>query len=145
MHILLARLEGKNLAVAIVDGVPEMVNMRDWSGFCRDHRGATLFGCDVSFKYQPEDIDPEGQFSLREDVEWVKNQIRAGNEWAWFCAIATAKRGDYTATDSLGGCSYASEADWLDGGGGYFGDMVRTVAEQVQAQFVAALGTFETI
>lgn len=144
MHVILARLEGKNLAVAIVDGTPQMVNMRDWSGFCRDHRGATLFGCDVRTEYQPEDLSPEGHFDNPEDVKWIQDQLRAGNDWAWFWTKVTARRGSEEAVQMLGGCSYRSEADWLDATG-YFGSMVQEAASELQARFVASFGTFEKI
>lgn len=144
MHVILARIHGKHTALAFVDGNAQMVNMRDWSGFCRDHKGATLFGLDVSWTAEPEDIKPEDSFDSAEDVVWVKEQLRAGNDFAWFCAIVTAKRGDDSAITALGGCSYRSEEDFTTADG-YFADLVHEAASELQTRFIASFGTFETI
>lgn len=144
MHIILARLDWKQSAIVFVDGKAQMVKMHEWLRFCEEHRGATLFGCDLALDMEPEDIEPEDSFDSKEAVDWVNARLRAGNEWAWFYAIVTAKRGDWTATDTLGACSYEDEAHFVTADG-YFADMAFNAASEVQARFVAAFGTFETI
>lgn len=61
-------------------------------------------------------IDEETDAQIEQEI---RDQLEAGNEWAW-CAVrvkATAydAQGEQIAygEDFLGGCSYASEADFL--------------------------------
>lgn len=147
MHVMLARLEGTTRAIVIVDDQPpRLLNYHaDWPAFASQHRGATIFGCDVRTEYAPEEDNPKGHFDDPNTVKWVNDQLRAGNDWAWFWAKVTAHRGSEQAIQTLGACSYRSEADWLDDGSGYFGSMVQEAASELQARFMASFGTFEKI
>lgn len=144
MHVILARLEGTTRAIVIVDDQPpRLLANADWSGFCQDHRRATLFGCDVALTVEPEEGSPKGHFDDPNTVKWVNEQLRAGNDWVWFYAKVTARRGSETTSVGLGACSYESEADFLKCD--YFKDMVHEAASELQARFVASFGTFVKI
>lgn len=110
----------------------------------RDHATITLVRHD-------EDEAPEGQFSEPEDARWIRDQIRAGNEWAWFCAEVRAEYAGITGKDFLGACSYKSEADFREGD--YYADMVteaiadlaREIASEIErnAAFAAELASLK--
>jgi len=51
----------------------------------------------------------------------IQGQLARGNMWAWCCVVVTATWGDWSASDTLGACSYADEADFKKGG--YYEDM----------------------
>jgi hypothetical protein len=79
---------------------------------------------DVTFAIQaePEDvpyvgncsaIDPE---SDRQAEEWIRTELRSGNEWAWCRVVVIASWEEFEGAASLGGCSYSSEAEFRDGG-----------------------------
>ena len=84
---------------------------------------------DVTFELEAEweQDDPSGHFDDREDVEFVRQQIRDGNVWGWCSTHVIAK---WTAPDGqevqgddyLGGCSYLSREDFM-APGGYYDDM----------------------
>ncbi len=72
---------------------------------------------------EPEDMSPSEQA-----LEWVNEQLEAGNEWAWFCAKVTARveiGGEtFEGHDYLGGCSYESRAAFeINEPGHYYHDM----------------------
>lgn len=70
----------------------------------------------------PETTEIEGNASAvdddtdRETNEWVRDQLRSGNQWAWGRArvIASVEVDGETfeGSDSLGCCSYLSEQDF---------------------------------
>lgn len=49
-------------------------------------------------------------------------RLNAGDEWAWCCVVVTARWNGFEGTDTLGCCSYESEADFKRTGG-YYDDM----------------------
>ena len=67
---------------------------------------------------EPEEMPFEGHFAYGNAVkQWIRDQLRAGNEWAWFCAKVTARielPGGvvFEGVDCLGGCSYESESSF---------------------------------
>jgi hypothetical protein len=65
----------------------------------------------------------------------VRTQLRAGNEWAWCCVTVEAHYPDFpfVGRDTLGACSYASEADFTQPGG-YFDDMKAEALRDLTAQ-----------
>jgi hypothetical protein len=88
-----------------------------------------------TLEIEPEDdVQPEDQLDDAESVRLVRDQMRDGNEWAWFRAKVTCEVLGFEGTDFLGACSYASEADFR-APGGYFDDMkytaLREIAERV--------------
>lgn len=83
-------------------------------------------------------IDPETDAKC---FEWIRSQLARGNDWAWCCVQLTATyedaiHGELTASDSLGCCSYESEADFRRPGG-YYSDMVNSVLDDLWAQLQA--------
>lgn len=67
-----------------------------------------LANCEFRLVAHEEDIQPSSGFSEQEDVNWVMEQLAAGNEAAWFVAEVQAIGFGYTAHEFLGGCSYTS-------------------------------------
>lgn len=57
-----------------------------------------------------------------EVVEWIRDQLNSGNDWAWCQIEVKATWQGFTGSDYLGGCSYESEEDFK-AVGGYWGDM----------------------
>lgn len=100
---------------------------------------------DYDFEADPEDYSEiDGSFSEEADVQWVKDQLNAGNHWAWFRAKVTAKWTDpvtereYEGHDYLGGCSYLSRADFMkDEPGYYYHDMKNEAYERLCAEIEA--------
>ncbi len=82
---------------------------------------------EVKLECLPEDMsvedsamvtdDPEADREYGEFVTLIREQLQAGNQWAWFCAHVTVTLKDFCPTCSqareadeyLGGCSYTSE------------------------------------
>lgn len=76
---------------------------------------------------EPEYESFEGNFATGDDdldqstEEWIREQLEAGNEWAWCSVKVTASWNGFKGSDYLGMCSYQSEDDFREGG--YFEDM----------------------
>lgn len=76
----------------------------------------------------PEHVQIKGNASAIDDetdskIEtWIKNQLRRGNTWAWCSVTLEASWRGLVVGDSLGCCSYKSEADFK-APGGYYDDM----------------------
>src|SRR6185437_10461597 len=82
-------------------------------------------GLTVELFAEPEDTEIEGNASAideetdRETNESIRAQLASGNEWAWCCAHVRvtytdpASGEDLTSDQYLGGCSYASAADFI--------------------------------
>lgn len=66
----------------------------------------------VELSIQPETIGVAEHFDDPADVQWVIDQLGRGNDWAWCDATVTAKYDGCTGRDTLGACSYKSEADF---------------------------------
>lgn len=88
------------------------------------------------FEALPEDMEPD--FDDVETLAWIREQIEAGNNYAWFCAKVTARveTEHYvfeSNTQYLGGCSYRSREDFVnDGGQGYYTDMCKEALGSLQ-------------
>jgi len=86
-------------------------------------RKLTKDDVEIDLQIEEEDSDPGEWFSDPEDVSFARNGVASGNPWAWFRAIVTVRWHGFEASNSLGACSYRSEADFRRPGG-YFDDMV---------------------
>lgn len=68
---------------------------------------------DVEIEGNASAIDPETD---RKQEQWIRDQLAAGNQWAWCTAIVTATVEmdgvKFIGTATLGCCSYESEADF---------------------------------
>jgi hypoxanthine-guanine phosphoribosyltransferase len=88
----------------------------------------------ITYKLEclPEDLQIEGNCSAvdeetdREVAQWIRDQLDAGNDWAWCLAKVTATLEvdghTFVGVDYLGCCSYKNEADFREPGG-YFDSM----------------------
>ena len=63
----------------------------------------------------------------------IEKQLAEGNPWAWCCVKVTAECEGFTGTDCLGGCSYASQAEFCDNDG-YYNDMKEQALEDLRAK-----------
>jgi hypothetical protein len=69
---------------------------------------------------EPEHIPYEGNCSAidettdRETEDWIARQLESGNEWAWCCVKVVARWKSFEGVDYLGGCSYLSEANFIE-------------------------------
>lgn len=59
-------------------------------------------------------------------------RLDRGDDWAWCCVTVTAEYYGCTGRDTLGGCSYKSEAEFR--ADPYFADMVNTALEDLHRQ-----------
>lgn len=86
----------------------------------------------------PEDMPIRGNASAwgepddSEYAERIENELADGNQWAWCQVRLVGRYKGLTASDSLGGCSYASEEDFRQGG--YYEDMRAVVLADLQKQ-----------
>lgn len=83
--------------------------------------------------------DPEADAEM---VAEIKQRIAAGDEWVWcrvtVVAIWTDPEGnEHTCHEYLGGCSYASEADFK--AGGYYTDMCHEAQNGLERQILDEL------
>lgn len=91
-------------------------------------RRLTETDVEFSIRCEPEDIDFVGNCSAIDDETdaqaeaWIRNELEAGNAWAWCCVVVTARWQGFEGTAALGGCSYESEESFTQPGG-YFGDL----------------------
>ena len=65
-------------------------------------------------------------------------QLASGNQWAWCTVRVVATLGEFEGSDSLGCCSYASEADFK-APGGYFDDMKVEALDDLRRSIETAL------
>ncbi len=107
---------------------------------------------DVTWKLEclDEDMPIKGNaLSSGDDEEdakaeqWVLDQLRSGNEWAWCCARVTGTFEGVKETDYLGGCSYLSEEDFIKGG--YYEDMKAEVLERLKLKVAAQIQLAEDL
>ena len=54
--------------------------------------------------------------------EWILQELRSGNDWAWCCIEVKATWKEFEGSDFLGCCSYCSEENFK-APGGYYEDM----------------------
>lgn len=86
---------------------------------------------DVTFKIRclPEEIPVRGNALASGDPAEDKRtedeiiaRLESGDDWAWCTVEVIARWEDFSAIETLGACSYASEEDFRQPGG-YFDDM----------------------
>lgn len=107
-------------------------------------RAALRAKATFSFVRHDEDQDPDGAFSDPADAAWVREQLRAGNGWAWFVAEVRATFGGLTGRDTLGACSYRSEDDFL-APGGYYDDMCTEAINDLAIQIESVGAAVEAL
>lgn len=75
---------------------------------------------EVEFEVEamPEHLHPKGCFASGDEemdrrmVQQILQDMK-WNEWAWCSIRVTARWGEFSASDYLGGCSYASRKDFM--------------------------------
>lgn len=56
--------------------------------------------------------DPEYKEQDDAEEEKIRQRLDQGDYWAWCCVTVTARWGSFSASASVGGCSYADESDF---------------------------------
>jgi hypothetical protein len=84
----------------------------------------------IKHTLEPEYDDFTNHFDDEACVQWIRDQLASGNEWAWCTIKISVSYGGLTANDYLGACSYESEKDFVLGGG-YYDDMVTTALKEL--------------
>lgn len=77
--------------------------------------------------------DPEADQALEQQV---KEQLEAGNIWAWCNVGVHCTWNGFTGEDYLGGCSYESQEDFVKDA--YYSDMCRTAFNDLIRQIKEA-------
>jgi hypothetical protein len=77
----------------------------------------------------------------RECEDAIIARVNSGDVWAWACVTVTATWEGFEASDVLGACSYADEADFK--AGGYYADMKEACLHTLNAQIKRAGSRFE--
>ena len=92
---------------------------------------------------QPDFEDYRGNCSAIDEEtdqaaeEWIREELEAGNEWAWCSVKVTARWKGFKGEDYLGGCSYRSREDFMEPGG-YYDDMKAEARERLCAAVESA-------
>lgn len=85
----------------------------------------------------PEDASIEGNASALDPdtdariVKEIRDQLAAGNQWAWCTVELKCTYKGMETSDFLGCCSYLSEYDFM--ASDYYEDMINTVTEDMQS------------
>lgn len=69
-------------------------------------RGSLAKLATVDLHIEQETIPCEGNFDDPADVEWIHEELKRGNEWAWCFARVQAEYDGCVGVATLGGCSY---------------------------------------
>jgi hypothetical protein len=98
--------------------------------------------CEIVLAMEPCCDRLEGNVSCIDDetdaanVAYVREQLEAGNDWAWCDVTVTLHYRGMQASDSLCQCSYKSRADF-EAPGGYYDDMVHTCLSELNVALLA--------
>lgn len=91
---------------------------------------------------EPETEDFKGEFEDKSCEDWIRDQLKAGNEWAWCTVRVRVKWGDFSVVAGpLGHCSYESEEDFKKGG--YYEDMRKEALEELNSNLERMLHDLE--
>lgn len=100
-------------------------------------------GFNVNFTADYEDIKPEYQFSEKEDIDFVKEQIENDNLAAWFCAkVEIECEGVASDAEYLGCCSYSSFDEFTGEDSGYFDDMLKACFDNLKEKSDKLIAAF---
>jgi hypothetical protein len=95
----------------------------------------------ITLTAEEEDMGVRGNYVAsgddeqdKEDEDEIIRDYESGNLWAWCVAHVTVRPKDgrlatFSGDDYLGGCSYANEQDFKEGG--YYEDMVNTALSEL--------------
>lgn len=98
---------------------------------------------------EEEDIPVRGNAMCSDDEaadrhceDEIIAEVNRGNTWAWCCVVVTATWGDWSASDTLGACSYDGADEFKSGG--YYEDMCANALENLNADLARAYATLAT-
>jgi hypothetical protein len=98
----------------------------------------------IRVRAEPEHIPVEGNALVsgddaldREAEQEILQRLDQGDTWAWAAVTVTATWGPFAASDHLGCCSYADEADFTQPGG-YYDDMVDAALDELNQTILDA-------
>lgn len=66
----------------------------------------------INLELRDEDMPYEGNAGDQEAETWIRDQLEAGNGWAWCAVKVSVSYGVLEGTDYVGGCSYQSRKDF---------------------------------
>lgn len=69
----------------------------------------------------------------RKTENWIRRQLRQGNDWAWCTVRVVARWKGYEGEDFLGCCSYRSQEEFCQPGH-YFDDMKSVALDDLNTQ-----------
>jgi hypothetical protein len=104
----------------------------------------------IELKWEEEDIPYEGNCSAhdpetdRKQEQWIRDQLKSGNEWAWCTAHVIATFKGVVGEDYLGCCSYLSEDDFRTTSM-YYEDMVREACGHIADQLIDAKAALDEL
>ena len=81
-------------------------------------RPLTIGDVEAVLTIEPEDIPVRGAFDSgeaeldRQDEDRIIERLERDDQWAWCCVVVTVRWRDFSEFATLGGCSYADEADF---------------------------------
>lgn len=114
------------LVASLLDGIDPKFVLRHLAPRPPVLKMPTQAEVDFDLNADWEQDAPEDSFDNEEDIDFVREQIKSGNVWGW-CLVEVKARyttedgEDVEASDWLGGCSYHSQADFMEPGGYYDG------------------------
>jgi hypothetical protein len=109
-----------------------------------------LTAAEVTFTVvaEQEDIPVRGNAMSSDDPEADRHcedeiiaELNRGNTWAWCCVVVTATWGNWSASDTLGACSYFYDGADEFKRGGYYQDMCANALENLNADLARAYET----
>lgn len=98
-----------------------------------------LEDCCITVECLPEDLPIKGNASAideatdRQIVRKIKQELAAGNEWAWCCVRVTVEYEDNAECEYLGCCNYKNRHDFIKNSG-HYQDMVKECFERLVAR-----------
>lgn len=98
---------------------------------------------EITLDVEQDDVPVRGNASAWDDEtdkrieDEILERLDRGDVWAWAWVCVKARYKGFEGSDSLGGCSYASEDDFTQPGG-YYEDMVHEARERLAEELIEA-------
>lgn len=73
----------------------------------------------------------------------ILERLKKGDTWAWCTVTVTVTFGPFSASDSLGACSYDNEEDFKSDG--YFPDMIDTALHELDFVLAKTMNKLNTL
>lgn len=110
----------------------------------------TITEIEYTIEIEPEEIPYKGNCSAideetdRETENWIRNQLRKGNRWAWCTVKVTASYEGYEGVAYLGCCSYHNKKDFMHPDG-YYPQMQEEARDDLLAQLKPAYEAYRSL